>query len=44
MTDTTPASQSNKAVAQALLQAQAQKEKRQDLIRQELLRMQQRQR
>jgi hypothetical protein len=30
MTDPTPASQSNKAVAQALLQAQAQKEKRRE--------------
>jgi hypothetical protein len=44
MTTPTPASQSNKAVAQALLQAQAQKERRQELIRQELLRLQQRQR
>ena len=44
MTTPTPASQSNKAVSQALLQAQAQRERRQELIRQELLRMQQRQR
>ena len=42
MTTPTPASQSNKAVSQALLQAQAQRERRQELIRQELLRMQQR--
>jgi hypothetical protein len=41
---TTPARQSAKAVAQALLQAQAQKEKRQELLRQEILRLQQRQR
>jgi hypothetical protein len=44
VTDTTPALNVSKAVGQALLLAQAQKEKRQDLIRQEILRLQQRQR